>query len=505
MRKIIGAVVPVVLAAFLSALTGCTGMVQDDLDATHKKLRDLQDYVARINEDLTSLEKIVDALDDSHSIIPGSFEETEDGYSIKFKDGTTVFIPYGKDGQDGRTLIPIGVRNDEDGNYFWTVDGDWFLVDSSMVRVGATDGVDGIAPQVKVEDGYWWISFDGGLNFTQLASCEEMDGIGVFSDHPDMSDPSKFVLVLWDGTRIEIPYYVPLKIAFDGPVTDTLVVSAGESLSIPYKVLVEGETDQPVFVTAGTDGTYTPVLENPNEMEGMVSIKAPDPFVEGYILLTAWCEGYSAVKMISFLERQIPVESTTVRLAAGDSLRAYPYETNFDYEVLSITYPDEDDKDWLEVVPDYESGKLMFKPQANTGDKIRTCTVTIAPKDNHELVISTFDVRQATEADITFDKFDEYSAFRFNPDKMTLQAPAEGGDVDIWMTSTPEFMLGVSIPDGLDWVTAEMTAEDGFWKLHIHVDALDPKDPRNTVANITVKIAGFPRPLIFNTIEIIQK
>ena len=506
MRKFIRAVVPVVFTAFLSALTGCTGMVQDDLDATHRKLQELQDYIAGINDQLNNLERIVNALDDSHSILPGSYVESEEGYSISFKDGTTVFIPYGRDGMDGRTLIPVGVRNDEDGHYYWTVDGDWFLVDSTMVRVDATDGADGIAPQVKVEDGYWWISFDGGITFMQLASCDEMDGIGVFSDHPDLSDPSKFVLVLWDGTRIEIPYYVPLRIAFDGPVMDTLVVAAGETLSIPYEVLTEGEAGEPVIVTSGTDGVYfSRIVAGDEPGRGEVIVQAPDPFCEGYIVLSAYCEGYSAVKMISFIEREIPVESTTVRLAAVDTARTIVYETNFEYEVLSITYPESEGNDvreWLEVIPDNESGTIVFKPRANTGNRIRTCTVTICPVDNPDFVITTFDVRQATQTAITFDEFDQQSAFSFDREELILRAPAEGGDVDIWMTSRIELPLSVSVPEDADWVTASMTAENGFWRLHVHVEAIEPEDERSTEATISVQIFGIP--LQFNTIKIIQ-
>ena len=505
MRKFIRAVVPLFLAAFLPAFTGCTDMVQDDLDATQKKLRDLQEYVAGINDQLTTLDKIVGALDDSHSITSVS-AETEEGYTITFKDGSSVFIKFGQDGKDGRTLIPVGVRYDEDGHYYWTVDGEWFLIDGAMVRADASDGADGFAPQVKVEDGYWWISFDGGESFTQIASCEMMDGVGVFADHPDMSDPSKFVLVLWDGTRVEIPYYIPLKLSFDESVPDIQPIAAGESLEIPYKVLVEGDITEPLVVTAGTDGTYIPVLADPGSLEGVVRITAPEPFVEGYIFLTATSGGYSTVKMISFEERKIPVESITVRLGASDEGRSVPYETNFEYEVLSIDYPEsenEEDKDWLEVVPDFETGTILFKPKENAGERIRTCTVVISPKDNPDFVISTFDVRQATESAITFDEFRNDSGFKFNPEEKTLEVPAEGGDADIWMTSRPELPLSVTIPSEVEWVTADISSADGFWKLHIHADALDPGDPRNTVA--TIKVTAYGIPFEYGKIEIIQK
>ena len=109
MQRLFRAVVPVVLAAFLTALTGCTGLVQDDLDATHQKLEALKELVSSVNNQLTILNKIVGELDDSHTIIPGSFKETDEGYEVSFKDGKTIVIPYGKDGIDGETFIPVGV------------------------------------------------------------------------------------------------------------------------------------------------------------------------------------------------------------------------------------------------------------------------------------------------------------------------------------------------------------------------------------------------------------
>ena len=216
------------LPVLLAMLCGCTGMVQDELAETHAKLAELQALVKSVNTDLQTLDLVVSKLDDSHTIEPGTLKETEDGYEVSFRDGKKVFIAYGK---DGRTLIPVGVLQDTDSLYYWTVDGEWWLDDEgNKMRAGATDGVDGvdgIAPQVKVEDGFWWISHDGGKTFKQLVSCEEMDGVGVFSGI-DTSDPAKIVLKLLDGTALEIPRLTSLKVSFAGQPMDT-VLSRPES------------------------------------------------------------------------------------------------------------------------------------------------------------------------------------------------------------------------------------------------------------------------------------
>ena len=110
------------LLVLLAMLCGCTGMVQDELAETHAKLAELQALVDSVNTNLQTLDLIVSKLDTTHTIEPGSLKETEDGYEVSFKDGKKVFIAYGKDGKDGRTLIPIGVLQDTDSLYYWTVD-----------------------------------------------------------------------------------------------------------------------------------------------------------------------------------------------------------------------------------------------------------------------------------------------------------------------------------------------------------------------------------------------
>jgi hypothetical protein len=145
-------VLAMVMPVFLSVFTGCTDMVRPELDETHAKLRALQELAGAVNRDLTTLDLIVKELDDGHTIQPESFQETEDGYEVSFRDGKKVFIPFGKDGVDGRTLIPVGVKDDADTLY-WQVDGEWLLdKNGERIRAGATDG---IPPRFEVRDDGW--------------------------------------------------------------------------------------------------------------------------------------------------------------------------------------------------------------------------------------------------------------------------------------------------------------------------------------------------------------
>ena len=462
------------LPLVLSMLVSCTGMVQDELDETHAKLAALQALVESVNNNLQGLDAIVAHLDDSHTIAPATLQEVEGGYKISFRDGREIFIAYGKDGQDGRTLIPVGARSDEDSLYYWTVDGEWLLdAEGGKIRAGATDGsdgTDGIAPQIKVEDGFWWISHDGGQTFEQLASCEELDGVGVFSGI-DTSDPSKIVLKLLDGTSIEIPRWVSMKVSFSGQPVDTVLIAAGELLPVPYEVLVEGSEAGAVTVTAGTDGIYTSRLVPGTEPgKGIAMIQAPAVFSEGYILLSAVCKGYSAIKMISFKEREITPAADTVKVrmaSAADTVKV-AYSANFEYTVSC-------DSTWIKVVRDTVArDSLIFVSEPNTTNAVRTCTVKVSPKDNPGFVCTTFAVRQASESGnttsydyetpdgFTWDEIDLYS--------IILNAPASGGEAAIWIDTNMEVTKDSK---DLEWFEAKVANELGFYKLIVNVKPND--------------------------------
>ena len=431
------------LPLFLALLYGCTGMVQEELEATHAKLEALQKAAAEASkqlEDLTVIVKLLENSDD-HTIDPASLKVTEDGYEVSFKDGETIVIPFGKDGKDGRTLIPVGVMQDEDSLYYWQVDGEWLLDDEgNKMRACATDGADGadgadgVMPQIVVENGSWWIVFEG-QEPVEIAKCEDIDGVGVFSDI-DVTDPERLILTLLNGTKLEIPYYFAIKVSFSGAAKDTVLIGAGELLPIPYEVLVEGAGSEPVVVTSGTDGVYfSRIVEGEQPGKGMVLVQAPAVFSEGYIFLTAYCGGCSAVKMISFEGREVTpaAETVTVRLGSGSDTLSVAFSTNFEFTVSW-------EADWLKMAQDTVSrDSLIFMSEPNTSDTVRTCTVKVSPKDNPDYVCTTFSVMQATDSLVTVVSYEMDNSdgeFTFDDSdiyKLILGAPAQGGNASIWI------------------------------------------------------------------------
>ena len=106
-------------------LTCMLGMVwsceYDDNDLWNKveeidqRVESLEKTVAKMNEDISSIQTIVDALNKGKVIT--NVEQLEDGYKLTFSDNSSVTL---KNGENGENAPIIGVKVDEDGIYYWT-------------------------------------------------------------------------------------------------------------------------------------------------------------------------------------------------------------------------------------------------------------------------------------------------------------------------------------------------------------------------------------------------
>ena len=191
-----------------------------------QRVTKLEELCKEMNTNITSLQTIVSVLQ-SNDYITGIIEIKKNGevigYTITFGKHDPITIYHGqdgkdgqngadgKDGQDGSSNTPvIGVAKDTDGVYYWTLNGEWLLDDNgNKLPVSGTngkdgqngsngqdgtdgkdgqdgtdgkdgqdgaDGKDGVTPQLKIEDGYWYISYDNGATWTQLGKATGEDG-----------------------------------------------------------------------------------------------------------------------------------------------------------------------------------------------------------------------------------------------------------------------------------------------------------------------------------------
>ena len=240
------------------------------IDGIEQRLSALEQLCSRMNTDISAMQTVVTALQNNDYVVSVSDIEEQGevvGYSIVFSKSGTIKIYHGTDGKDGNDgkdgidgidgidgengrdgYVPtIGVLMDTDGVYYWTIDGEW-LLDASGNKIKAVGekgdkgdkgdagdkgdkgdkgdtgdvgnsgaaGNDGITPNLKIENEYWYVSYDNGESWIELGKATGEDGVDgnngdSFFNGVDTSDPDYVVFILSDGTRISIPS----KTAFD--------------------------------------------------------------------------------------------------------------------------------------------------------------------------------------------------------------------------------------------------------------------------------------------------
>ena len=193
----------------------------------------LENAVRNANQNIDALQTLITALQNQVTVT--SVTQTADGYVIQFSDGKSATIT---NGVNANAPI-VSVKQDADGNYYWTIDGEWLIVDGEKVRANGMDGQDGengqdgqdgengadgkdgedgkdaIAPQVRVNPTTkeWEISVDGGKTWESTGVIAQgrdgYDGSNgdAYFRSVDTSNAAYVVFVLYDGTEIIVPRY----------------------------------------------------------------------------------------------------------------------------------------------------------------------------------------------------------------------------------------------------------------------------------------------------------
>ena len=135
------------------------------------RLAALEELCSRLNTNIVSLQQIVEALQGNDyvtGVVPVVENGETVGYTISFSKSGPVTIYHGKKGENGQngTTPVIGVEQDTDGLYYWTLDGEWLTDDEgSKILAQGNDGKS--AYELAVEKGYqgteeeWLASLNG--------------------------------------------------------------------------------------------------------------------------------------------------------------------------------------------------------------------------------------------------------------------------------------------------------------------------------------------------------
>ena len=204
------------------ALTSCKYDDDDLWNSVHgleNRVAKLEELCKQMNTNIASLQTIVTALQNNVYVTgttPFMQDGKEIGYTITFSKGNPITIYHGKDGQNGEdgedgTTPTIGVKKDTDGVYYWTLNGEFIVVDGGKIQAegkDGTNGTNGTTPQFKIENDYWFVSYDNGANWTQLGKATGEDGVGgdsMFSGVDYETSTDYVIFTLSNGTQIKLP------------------------------------------------------------------------------------------------------------------------------------------------------------------------------------------------------------------------------------------------------------------------------------------------------------
>ena len=242
------------------------------------RLAALEELCSQLNTNIVSLQQIVEALQGNDyvtGVVPVVENGETVGYTISFSKSGPVTIYHGKKGENGQngTTPVIGVEQDTDGLYYWTLDGEWLTDDegskilaqgmagksayelavekgyrgtldewlaslngsngddgksayelavengyrgteeewlASLNGSAGDQGDDGVTPKLEVrDDGYWYISYDNGQTWNKLG--------------PATGDPGEDGDSMFSDIDVSDPDYLVLTLA-----------ETGASIKLPY-------------------------------------------------------------------------------------------------------------------------------------------------------------------------------------------------------------------------------------------------------------------------------
>ena len=280
------------LAAGLLGFAACTGELEDRVTSLENRLDKLE---ALVNDNVNSIKALVEA--NAKAVTINSVTTTDNGYVIKFSDGTTATITNGQDGapgqngqdgapgQDGKDAAApqIGVQ-EIDGVLYWTVNGELLKFNGENIRVtgndgqdgapgqAGQDGKDGITPQFKVEEGKWYISFDGEVWSEVGSAVTEVKSVVTV----ETTDEAYIFHI--DDTTISIPKTNAFSLKLDQD--DSIELKAGERIMLTYNIVGEDKTTH----VAVESSNFKAELD---EYTKTLFITAPAEPVDGYVLIKA--------------------------------------------------------------------------------------------------------------------------------------------------------------------------------------------------------------------------
>ena len=352
------------------------------MDKAEADIKELQTLVSQLNSTLSGLATTVDALKAQDRIVSVTELADKSGWVVEFSQTGKITIYNGKNGidgkdgkdgtngtdgtngQDGKTPT-IGVKLDADGNYYWTVNGD-YLLDENGNKIAATAHV--ATPQLRINNGNFEISYNGGVTWEIIGEAGNTGAV-IFSKVEDGTDAVTFTL--GDGTTIVIPKAGAFSITMETDV----IISAGESVNVTYTI--NSADDATVVDAFGTKGFEAEIMAS-SVSAGMVRITAPNPLTNGKVYVIAVKgDGTTAARILSCEEGVFNLDEAAfaAKLPAAGGAFDVPFQTNLDNPMVMV----DPAYNWIHYIETkaLRNGVVVFSVDENNSEEERTGVIII--------------------------------------------------------------------------------------------------------------------------------
>ena len=257
-----------------ASLCACNGDLKDRVDTLETKVAALE---SKVNENVSSIAKLAEAAANAVTIASVTPNEDKTSYTIKFSDGQTAVLSNGKDAE-----APVVGMKEFEGEFYWTVNGEF------MTNNGAKVPVSGKTPQFKIQDGKWYVSYDG-------KAWDEVPVSGTVEPKLEMTETETEYVFTLGETVIKIVKEKAFAIKVKA---DSRMVVSGQVVTIGYTLF---GADATTHVVAESKGLEAEV----DEASSTVKITVPKTIsADAYVIVKAVrnSDGKYSAQYISFTQ-----------------------------------------------------------------------------------------------------------------------------------------------------------------------------------------------------------
>lgn len=257
-----------------ASICACNGDLKDRVDTLETKVAALE---SKVNENVSSIAKLAEAAANAVTIASVTPNEDKTSYTIKFSDGQTAVLTNGKDAE-----APVVGMKEFEGELYWTVNGEF------MTNNGAKVPVSGKAPQFKIQDGKWYVSYDG-------KAWDEVPVSGTVEPKLEMTETETEYVFTLGETVIKIVKEKAFAIKVKA---DSRMVVSGQVVTIGYTLF---GADATTHVVAESKGLEAEV----DEASSTVKITVPKTIsADAYVIVKAVrnSDGKYSAQYISFTQ-----------------------------------------------------------------------------------------------------------------------------------------------------------------------------------------------------------